>query len=153
MRNNFEPIRGIHPGLMLERELKKRNLPKGRFALSIQEFPQTITSISKGKRRMNTELALKIEQALGYEEGTFMILQVYYDIAQLKSKNAKAHPLALQLRPVLFWDTDIKKIDWDKQKTAVIKRVFERGNDAEKQLIIDYYGVALVNEIRRNGDN
>ncbi|KDN54385.1 DUF6922 domain-containing protein [Flavobacterium seoulense] len=38
-----------------------------------------------------------------------------------------------QLRPVLFWDTKINTIDWEKQKKAIIKRVFERGNEKEKR--------------------
>lgn len=33
---------------------------------------------------MNTSPALKIEEALGLEEGYFMILQVYYNIEQEK---------------------------------------------------------------------
>ena len=64
MSANINIIKGIHPGLILERELKKRKLPKGTFALSINEFPQTIATITKGKRRMNPALSLKIEQAL-----------------------------------------------------------------------------------------
>ena len=62
METNIHLIKGIHPGLILERELKKRNLTKGAFALSINEFPQTIATITKGKRRMNPALSLKIEQ-------------------------------------------------------------------------------------------
>ena len=69
MKSNIQIIKGIHPGIILERELKQRNMGKGRFALSLQEFPQTLVSITKGKRKMNTPLALKIEQALGMEEG------------------------------------------------------------------------------------
>ena len=41
---------------------------------------------------MNTALALKIENALGIEEGYFMILQVYYDIEEEKRKQNTEHP-------------------------------------------------------------
>lgn len=42
---------------------------------------------------MNPELALKIEHILGLEEGFFMILQVYYDIEQIKKdQNKDYHP-------------------------------------------------------------
>jgi hypothetical protein len=44
----------------------------------------------------------------------------------------------------------MEKIDWEKQKKAVIKRVFERGNEIEKREIIRFYGKALVNEILTN---
>ena len=36
--------------------------------------------------------------------------------------------------------TDMKIIDWEKNKLAVIYRVFERGNEQEIQEIIPFYG-------------
>ena len=145
MNSNIPIIKGIHPGIILERELKNRKLPKGTFALSINEFPQTIASITKGKRRMNPALSLKIEQALGLEEGYFMVLQAYNDIAQEKKKlSENYHPDLSKLRSVLFWDTDINNIDWEKNKIAVIQRVFERGNELEIQEIIRFYGKEMV---------
>ena len=140
MKTQLSIIKGVHPGFILERELKERHLRKGPFALSLKEFPQTIVSITKGKRKMNTPLALKIENALGFEEGYFMILQVYYDIEQEKRRQNTAHPDLTKLRTVLFWDTKIEDINWKKQKNAVIKRVFERGNEIEKKEIIRFYG-------------
>lgn len=149
METKLEILKGIHPGFVLERELKKRHLGKGKFAISVGEFPQTLTAITKGKRRMNIPLALKIEKALAMEEGYFMVLQVYYDIEQAKKKEKKEEKNRLQpdlslLRTVLFWDTDIKKIDWEKQKKAVIQRVFERGNEEEKKEITRFYGSETI---------
>ncbi|MDR6845641.1 DUF6922 domain-containing protein [Flavobacterium granuli] len=153
MKTTLDTIKGIHPGYVLERELKKRKLGKGQFAISMGEFPQTLTAITKGRRRMNIALAMKIEKLLSIEEGYFMVLQVYYDIEQQKKKENKdienEHPDLGKLRSVLFWDTDIKKIDWQKQKKAVIKRVFERGNETEKKEIIRFYGHETVNAIIR----
>lgn len=151
MKAIIDTIKGIHPGYVLERELQKRNLAKGQFAISLGEFPQTLTAITKGKRRMNTQLALKIEKSLSLEEGYLMILQVYYDIEQEKKKEnknlKKGTPDLKVLRPVLFWDTDIRKIDWHKQKRAVIQRVFERGSEEEKKEMISFYGEDTINSI------
>lgn len=144
MLDEIKHIKGIHPGFILERELKKRKLSKSKFALSIQEYPQTLVAITKGKRRMNVVLARKIENALNIEEGYFMILQVFYDIAQLKNRNNTSPNLAV-FRPALFWDTDINKIDWQKQKQAVIKRVMERGNENEIREIQKFYKLASLN--------
>ena len=144
---NINKIKGLHPGFILERELKKRKIKKSRFALSIQEFPQTLGSITKGKRKMNTPLALKIEQALGLEEGYFMIIQAFYEIEEEKKKINQKRPNFLKLRRVLFWDTNFDKIDWELQKEAVIKRVFERGNDEEKKEITRFYGKEVINKI------
>lgn len=150
MKSDLKILKGIHPGFVLERELEKRHLRKGLFALSLQEYPQTLTAITKGKRGMNTPLALKIEKALGLEEGYFMILQVYYDIEEEKRKQNTTRTNLPQLRPVLFWDTKMNTLDWEKQKKAIIKRVFERGNEMEKNEIIRFYGTQTVTAILNN---
>jgi plasmid maintenance system antidote protein VapI len=141
MANDISLVKGIHPGVILERELKKRKLAKSRFALSLQEYPQVLGEITKGKRKMNIPLALKIESALGFEEGYLMMLQLFFDIKQEKQKLNKAvHPDLSKFRPVLFWDTKMDKIDWVTQKSAIIKRVLERGNDQEKEELERFYG-------------
>ena len=145
-------VKGIHPGFILERQLRKRKLPKGKFALSINEYPQTIVAITKGRRKMNTALALKIEQALDLEEGFFMILQVFHDINVEKEKTQVESPDLHKLRPVLFWDTDIRKINWQTQKSAIIRRIFERGNEAERSEIMRFYGEQTVQDILSTHD-
>lgn len=139
--SQINKIKGLHPGLILERELKKRSIKKSKFAIAIQEFPQTISAITKGKRKMNTSLALKIERALQMEEGFFMVLQAFYEIQEEKKKNSQNHPDFSKLRKILFWDTDMQKIDWQMQKEAVIKRVSERGNKQEMHEIMHFYGL------------
>ncbi|MFI3262383.1 MAG: plasmid maintenance system antidote protein [Rikenellaceae bacterium] len=146
MISNIELIKGTHPGIILGRELEKRCLRKGAFALSINEFPQTIGSIIKGKRRMNTALSLKIEEYLGIEEGYFMILQTYYDIKKEREKKRITPNLSL-LRKVIFWDTDIDTIDWQKYREAIVRRVFERGNDIEKAEITRFYTQPVIDKI------
>lgn len=147
MKTKLSIIKGIHPGLILERKLKQRNLHKGPFAISVNEYPQTLGSITKGKRKMNTGLALKIENALGIEEGFFMTLQVFYDIKELKKKHIKLHPDFTKIRKILFWDTKMETIDWESQKNSVIIRVYERGNEIEKNEIIRFYGPGAVNKV------
>lgn len=141
MENSISTIKGIHPGLILERELRKRKLTKVKFAIEINVFPQTLVAIMKGKRRMNPALSLKIEKAFGLEEGFLMVLQAYFDIEQEKKKQAEnRHPDLFKIRSILFWDTNIAAIDWHKNKIAIIIRVFERGNEDEIQEIIRFYG-------------
>ena len=144
MKKDLKILKGIHPGFVLERELEKRQRRKGNFALQIQEYPQTLSTITKGKRDMNIGLALKIEHVLGIEEGFFMILQVYYDIEQEKKKQNNSQPNLSIIRSILFWDTKMEKIDWQKQKKTIIKRIFERGNEIEKKEITRFYGSETI---------
>lgn len=152
MDSNLNILKGLHPGLVIERELKKRKLRKNSFALKLQEYPQTLTAITKGRRGITTSLALKIEKTLGFDEGFLMMLQVYFDIEVEKKKQIQNKPNLKLIRPVLFWDTKFENIDWIKQKKAVIKRVFERGNEDEKNEIKRYYGEAAVKKIMITND-
>jgi plasmid maintenance system antidote protein VapI len=146
MKSKLEILKGIHPGILIEKELKKRKIPNGRFAIAINEFPQTLSAVIKGRRSMNLPLSLKIEQELGYDEGFLMTLQLYHDIKILKQEESAKHkPDLSKFRAVIFWDTDIQKIDWEKNKHAVIERVFERGNKMEQDEIIRFYGQDEVN--------
>lgn len=139
--SNMAIIKGIHPGIILARELSKRGLSKRSFAMSINEYPQLLGDITKGKRKINPSLSIRIGKALGLDESFFSVLQTYYDIRQEKRKlSSLVHPDFQKFRPVIFWDTDINTIDWEKNKPSVIRRVFERGNEEEKSEIIHFYG-------------
>ncbi len=152
MLNTISIIKGIHPGFILARELKKRKIAKGRFAISLDEYPQTLVSITKGNRNMNTALALKIEKALDMEEGYLMVLQAYYEIEKVKKKQNTKHPDLSKIRRILFWDTTIYKIDWEKHKHSIIKRVFKRGNNEEKKEIEKFYGQELIASVMKKND-
>lgn len=152
MNSNLNILKGLHPGLVIERELKKRKLKKNSFALELNEYPQTLTAITKGRRGITTSLALKIEKILGFDEGFLMMLQVYFDIEVEKKKQIQNKPNLKLIRPVLFWDTKFENIDWIKQKKAVIKRIFERGNEDERNEIKRYYGEAAVKKIMITND-
>ena len=147
MKTILDIIKDVHPGKFLERELKKRNLNKRQFALSIGEHPQTLGSIIKGNRRMNVALSLKIEEAFGFEEGFLMTLQIHYDI-KISKFDPNYKPDLSKIRKGIFWDTDINKIDWKQMKIGVIKRVFSRGNEEEQNEIIRFYGKDEVDKIK-----
>jgi plasmid maintenance system antidote protein VapI len=148
LSKNIELIKGIHPGIILERELKKRKLPKRRFAILIGEYPQLLGDITKGKRRINPSLSIRLGNTLGVDESFFLVLQTYFDIEQEKKKHALQNkPDLSKLRTVLFWDTDINSINWEKSKASIIKRIFERGNQQELTEIIRFYGKKEIEKV------
>ena len=147
MKTILDIIKGIHPGKFVQRELKKHNFNQRQFALSINEYPQTLSAIINGKRRMNVELALKIEEKLNLEEGFLMTLQIHNDIKIAKfDENFK--PDLSKIRKGTFWDTDLNKIDWKQMKIGVVKRIFSRGDEDEKEEITRFYGKSTVEKIK-----
>ena len=52
-----------------------------------------------------------------------------------------------KFRPVIFWDTKIDFIDWEKNKRWVVQRVFSRGNVVGQEEIKRFYG---EKEVERN---
>ncbi len=143
MNSYIEKYKGIHPGILLARELNRRSIKQRPFALSIHEHPQTINAITKANRNINTALALKIDDELGFEKGTFALLQTYYDIKIEKGRTQRKPDLS-KIRKVLFWDTDFDNINWEEKYKAVIRRIFERGNELEKEVITQFYGEEKV---------
>ena len=141
MNPTFNILKGIHPGLYLETELKKRKISKKEFAESVQEHLQTIVSITKAKRKFTPELSIKTDAFLQLDEGFILTLQAFYEIKKLKEVLNNQKPDLTKIRPVLFWDTDLNQINWQKQKESVLKRVIERGNNEEKEEIFRFYNL------------
>jgi plasmid maintenance system antidote protein VapI len=148
-------IKGIHPGVILEREFRKRGIRKSVFALEMGEYPGVITDVTKMRRGMNAALSLKIEKKLGIEEGYFMVLQAYYEVAQAKKKEFinQPGPEISKIRRGIFWDVNIDNIDFIERERFVIERVFERGNDSEIREIIKFYGKKKCRSIIKSAKN
>ena len=147
MLPEISKIKGVFPGAVLSRELKKRGLESKQFALSLGEYPQTINAISKGRRGITPALSIKLGEKFGVGAEYFMLLQAYYEVEKQKQENLfknQAKPDMAILKKILFWDTDIDKIDWQRQKRAVIRRIFERGTETEIKEIISFYGEKTV---------
>lgn len=145
MKSRIDILKGIHPGKIIGRDLKKRNLSQRSFAASIGEHSQTLNAVITGRRNLTVEMALKIEQAFGYEEGFLLLLQTYYEIAEYKNgQKSRAISGTPAVRRSLFWDTDFDTLDWGRYRESVIARVLERGNDAEKAEIAQFYGTTLA---------
>ncbi|NDV80296.1 HigA family addiction module antitoxin [Dysgonomonas sp. 511] len=142
MTNRIDILKGIHPGKLIERDLKKMHLSQRALAEDTSIQYQTINAIIAGRRNLTTQQALSIEKIMGYEEGFLSILQAFYEIKQYKDKEYnKQYTSPPHIRKSLFWDTDFDKINWGKYKKAVITRVLERGNKEEQEEIICYYNL------------
>ena len=60
--------------------------------------------------------------------------------------------MQLKIRPELFWDIDLLKLDAEKNKSLVIERVLSYGNLSELKIIFEFYGRdTIVNVIQQVG--
>lgn len=140
MENQLKKYKGIHPGFILRRIIEKRGLKAAEIVHSAGILKQNLSAFQKGKRGISTAAGLRLDEVLQLEEGTFALLQTFYEIQQAKNKSPQKSPDLSQLREALFWDTILENINWEEQADAVIKRVFERGNAIEKKEITQFYG-------------
>lgn len=151
---DISKVKGIHPGAILKREIKNRRLKNKELASLINEYAQTISAVLNEKRSINPNLSIKLGMKLGVDIDYFMLLQASYDVkkAQYRKQNQKT-PNLKNIRKILFWDTNFDEIDWNKNRKAVIKRFFERGNDKEINEIISFYGKEIIKKELINIDN
>ncbi len=149
MLPDLSKIKGIHPGLILKRELSKNNIRSNDLAIAIDEHKQTLSAVLNQKRGINPKLSIKLANRFDVADDYFMLLQASYDVQKAADSITKPKPNLEKFRKVLFWDTSFDKLDWLKHKKAIIKRVLERGNESEIKEIISFYGKQTIkNEAR-----
>jgi antitoxin HigA-1 len=141
-KHSIDTYKGIHPGKVINQRLKQIHQSQRAFARTINEHSQTINAVIMGRRSLTTELSVKIERALGFEEGFLLTLQAYYNVAEYKrmEANATIHGVPT-IRKSVFWDTDVEKMDWGRYRNAIVQRVLERGNETEKVELARFYGM------------
>lgn len=55
----------------------------------------------------------------------------------------------INLRQSLFWDTDVKKLDPQKNAKYIIERIMDFGNEDEARWMRQYYPKSLLSEVVR----
>lgn len=155
MLPEISKVKGVHPGALLKREIKILGLKSKELVDAIDEHKQTISAILNERRGINPLLSIKLGRFFNISEDYFMQLQASYDVQkELNQINpGKRTPDLTKIRRALFWDTDFDTIDWEKNKTAIIKRLFERGNDEEIEEIIAFYGRTSVDLVVKTVKN
>ena len=102
---------------------------------------------------MTPQLSVKLGENFHTAPDYFMQLQASYDVKKYQATRPQNTPNLKNLRKILFWDTDIKRIDWEKYKESVINRVFQRGNFQEKKEILRFYGSKIVRDVLDKSEN
>lgn len=82
---NPAPFMAVHPGMMIKPELKERGISQKDFATMIGVQASHLSEVLNGKRALTTDLAVKIESAIGLPAKVLLSAQTQYE---LESANA-----------------------------------------------------------------
>jgi len=74
-------MKPIHPGRILKRELKPRQLSANKLALALRVPSGRITQILNGKRGITAETALRLAHYFGNSPDFWMNLQSKFELA------------------------------------------------------------------------
>ena len=87
---NPVPIMAVHPGMMIKPELEERGISQKQFATMLGVQASHLSEVLNNKRALTTELAVKIEKAIGIPAKTLLSAQAHYD---LESTNASENDI------------------------------------------------------------
>lgn len=82
-------MRAVHPGRILKRELKARELSANALALALRTPSGRITDILNEKRAVTTETAMRLGRYFGQSPRFWINLQSNYDLALAEAEMGK----------------------------------------------------------------
>jgi addiction module HigA family antidote len=88
----------VHPGRMLKRELKARELSANRIVLDIGVPSGCITDILNGRRSITADTAVRLGRYFGNSAQFWLDLQSQYDIAVVERE--REPEITRRVRPV-----------------------------------------------------
>ncbi len=97
--NNLNPFEPTHPGQLIKDELDASGMSQAALAEQLGIRPSHLNEIIKGKRAVNTEMALMLEAALGVPASLWLNLQAAYNMQVAKSDDSFMKRLA-QIRKI-----------------------------------------------------
>lgn len=77
----------VHPGMMIKPELAERGISQKEFAKMLGTQPSHLSEILNGKRALTTELAVKIENAIGLPAKILLSAQTQYELESTVEDN------------------------------------------------------------------
>lgn len=84
---NPAPFMAVHPGMMIKPELEERGISQKDFAKTLDVQASHLSEVLNGKRALTTDLAVKIEKAIGIPAKTLLSAQTQYDLETAQGEN------------------------------------------------------------------
>jgi addiction module HigA family antidote len=79
-------MRPIHPGRILQRELKARGLSANQLAVALRVPSGRVTSLLHGKRSITPDTALRLARYFGNSPQFWLNLQTRYDLLKAEAE-------------------------------------------------------------------
>ena len=70
----------VHPGMMIKPELEERGISQKDFAKMVGVQASHLSEVLNGKRALTTDLAVKIESAIGLPAKVLLAAQTQYEL-------------------------------------------------------------------------
>ena len=83
--NNLKPYKPTHPGEVLKDELEFRGISQRGLAKKMGISYSALNEVLNGKRALTTDLAVKIESAIGLPAKVLLAAQTQYELESAKS--------------------------------------------------------------------
>ena len=149
MYEQYLQLSNIPCGAVLNRIMTKEGISQSQLAERSGIVRQRICDYLTNRRRITVEASLNLEKALRIGiEGFFYRIQTNHDIYTcVKEQAMNNRPNLKYYRKAVFWDTDIEKLDWEKNRQWIIRRVFEYGGEEEILETLHFYGKDVVKEV------
>lgn len=139
MLPNLEKIPQTPPYALIEWLLKRQGRTLEELAIQGGISMENLQAILN-KKEIDFYLSEVLGKIFGADKDYFLKVQKQWNKELEYQKLPKPTPNLANIRPVVFWDAIFVKIDWIRAEKWIIQRVFERGNELEKQEIIAFYG-------------
>ena len=80
------PFMAVSPGMMIKPELEERKISQKSFAKMLGVQASHLSEVLNGKRALTTDLAMKIESAIGLPAKVLLSAQTQYELESAKDK-------------------------------------------------------------------
>jgi HTH-type transcriptional regulator/antitoxin HigA len=77
---NPAPFMAVHPGMMIKPELEERGISQKELAKMVGIQASHLSEVLNGKRALTTDLAIKIESAIGLPAKVLLTAQTQYEL-------------------------------------------------------------------------
>ena len=141
MIRRYDRYKDIPLGLIIKKDLRKRNMSQKSLAQLIGMSYSSLNKALNGHSNFSVEQATAIDSFFGYEEAFIFRLQMVAStkITKIKENSIICKDKIPYIRPCVFWDTDMQSLDWIRHRNFIEQRVVTYGNQEEKTAIANFY--------------